>query len=173
MTAFVIGYLQGAIRRLLGIASILFALVFAAQIRGPFGDFLVGNWTQYPPEYTRMLAFGIVFMVLAVAFTIMIENFYERSPILPRFRLADPIIGGILGVFQAGIIVGAVILILDSYFKGVGLAFWPTEFLLLRDFNHAVDVSQTAKFYRHDFIPVFFFFLGALIPEEIRRLYPR
>ena len=59
VAGFVMGYLQGTIRRLLGIAQVLFSLVLAAQIRGPLGDFLVSNWTQFVPEYSRMLAFGL------------------------------------------------------------------------------------------------------------------
>ena len=31
----------------------------------------------------------------------MIEIFYERSPILPRYPLVDPILGGVLGVIEA------------------------------------------------------------------------
>lgn len=173
IAAFIVGYLQGTVRRLLGIASILFSLVLAAQIRGPFGDFLIGNWTQFPPAYSRMLGFGVVFVVASIAFTIVIQNFYERSPILPRHRLVDPILGGILGVVEGGVIIGAGILILDSYFRGVGTVVSPTEIFLLRDLDHAMDVSETAKIFRHDLIPDFFLILGALIPEDIRVLFPR
>ncbi len=173
MAAFIIGYLQGTIRRLLGIASILFSLMVAAQLRGPLGDFLVGNWTQFPAAYSRMLGFGIVFVVLSVAFTIAIENFYERSPIAPRFPLLDPILGGFLGIIQGGIIIGAVIIILDSYFRGAGIVVSTSEILIIRDFDHAIDVSQTAAIYRHELIPDFFVLLGGLIPEEIRALFAR
>ena len=172
-TAFIIGYLQGAVRRLLGIASIVFALIFAAQVRGPLGDFLIGNWTQFPPDYSRMLAFGLVFVVTAIALTIVIENFYERSPIMPRYPLVDPIVGGLLGIVEAGVIIGAGIMILDSYFRGVGIDAHPTEIFALRDFDHAVDVSQTAKIFRHDLIPDFLFLVGFFIPEDIRALFQR
>jgi uncharacterized membrane protein required for colicin V production len=170
VAAFIVGYVQGTIRRLLGIASILFSLVLAAQIRGPLGDFLVSNWT-FPPEYSRMLAFGIVFVILALVFTIIIQSVYEHSPILPRFPHVDPIVGGLLGIVEAGIVIGAAILILDSYFRGAGLEVKPTELIFLRDFHHAIDVSQTASIYRHDLIPAFFVLLGGLIPEEIRALF--
>ena len=118
-----------------------------------------------------MLAFGLVFVVAAVAFTILIENFYERSPILPRFAFVDPVVGGILGVIQAGIIIGAGVMILDSYFQNVGAVVHPTEILFLRDFDHAVTVSQTAEIYRDRLIPAFLLLLGGLFPEDVRRLY--
>jgi hypothetical protein len=173
VAAFILGYLQGTVRRLLGILSILFSLVLAAQIRGPFGDFLIGNWTQFPADYSRMLGFAFVFIVASVAFTIVIENIYERSPVMPRYPWVDPILGGFLGVVEASVIIGAGIIILDSYFKGTGLIPANNEILALRDLDHAIDVSQTAKLFRHDLIPDFFFLIGWLIPEDIRALFPR
>src|SRR6185369_3584711 len=113
LAAFIIGYLQGTIRRLLGTASIVFSLLLAAQIRNPLSDFLISNWTQFAPEYSRMLAFGLVCVVATVAFTIVIESFYERSAIVPKYHLVDPIVGGILGVLQGGLLIGAAIMILD------------------------------------------------------------
>lgn len=173
MAAFILGYLQGTVRRLLGILSILFSFVLAAQIRGPFGDFLIGNWTQFPAAYSRMLGFAFLFIVSSVAFTILIENVYERSPVMPRHPWLDPILGGILGVIEAGVIIGAGIIILDSYFKAAGLTPAATEIFAVRDLDHAIDVSQTARIYRHELIPGFFFLVGWLIPEDIRALFPR
>jgi uncharacterized membrane protein required for colicin V production len=171
--AFVVGYVQGTVRRVFGIGANLFSLILAAQIRGPFGDFLIGNWTQFPPLYSRMLAFGFVFVVATVAFTIVIENVYERSPVLPRFPYADHILGGLLGIVEGLVIIGAVIMILDSYFRIAGPIPVPSEILILRDFDHAVDVSQVARIYRHDLIPDFLFFVGFFIPEELRALFQR
>ncbi len=173
MAAFILGYLQGSIRRLLGIVSVLFSFVLAAQVRGPLGDFLIGNWTQFLPEYSRMLAFGVVFFIISLAFTLLIQNVYERSPVLPRFTYVDPLLGGVLGMVQAGIIIGAGVMILDSYFLGVGTTLRPAELLFLRDFAHAIDVSQAARIYRHDLIPAFFVLLGGLIPEDVRAVFAK
>ena len=47
---FVLGFAQGTIRRLIGIASILFSFLFAANIADPLSDFLAANWTDQNPE---------------------------------------------------------------------------------------------------------------------------
>lgn len=172
VTAFIIGYLQGTVRRLLGIASVVFALVLSAQLRGPVGDFLAQNWTQFPSEYSQMIGWGLTFLVLWIAFGIAIQVYYERSKILPRYPWVDPILGGILGVVEGGLLIGIMIMILDSYFRDAGLAVNPSEFLTLRDLDHAIDVSQTAQIYRETFIPTLLFLIGALIPEEVRKLFP-
>ena len=172
VTAFIIGYLQGSVRRLLGIASMLFSLVVSAQLREPFGDFLAHNWTQFPSEYSRMIGWAIVFLVLVVAFAIVTQIYYERGKIMPRYPMVDPIVGGLLGVFEGGLLVGIGILILDSYFRGAGVVINTSEFLTLRDLDHAIDVSQTARLFRHDLIPFLLFFIGGLMPGEARRLFP-
>jgi uncharacterized membrane protein required for colicin V production len=173
VAAFVIGYLQGTIRRLLGIAAVLFSFVLAAQIRDPFGDFLANNWTQFPPAYSHMIAFLLTFFAAWIALSLLIQGFYERSPILPRWRHADPIIGGILGILQAGLLIGIGVVILDTYFLGVGKEVHPNELPFLRELAHAIDVSQTAKFYRETAIPTFFLLIGLFFPEDIRAPYAR
>ena len=45
---FVLGFAQGTIRRLIGIGSILFSFLFAANLADPLGRFLGDNWTQFP-----------------------------------------------------------------------------------------------------------------------------
>jgi uncharacterized membrane protein required for colicin V production len=41
--SFVLGVLQGSIRRLLGIMSMLLAFLLAANLQAPVGDFLADN----------------------------------------------------------------------------------------------------------------------------------
>ena len=145
--------------------------MLAAQIRAPFGGFLSGNWTQFPPEYSRMLAFGLVFVAASLVFTIVIQSVYERSQILPRFPYVDPLVGGLLGLVQAAMVIGGAVMILDSYFLGVGATIQPAELLFLRDFTNAVDVSTAAAIYRHDLFPGFFGLFGGLIPEDVRAVF--
>ena len=170
--AFIIGYLQGTVRRLLGVTSIIFSLIVASHLRDPIGSFLAENWVTLPSEYSRMIAFAFAFTVVVVAFSIVIQAVYERSRIVPRFPALDPLVGGVLGMVEAGVLIGAGVLILDSYFRTTGVILSPAEFISLRDLDHAVDVSLTAKILRNDLIPAFFFLLGGFIPEEIRRLFP-
>ena len=40
MAMFVVGYAQGVIRRLLGIAAVIFAIVLGSYLRAPLGGYL-------------------------------------------------------------------------------------------------------------------------------------
>ena len=64
---FVLGFAQGTIRRLIGIASIMFSFLFAANIAQPLGEYLGNNWTQFSKEYSVMIAFATVFLASSIA----------------------------------------------------------------------------------------------------------
>ena len=79
---FVLGFAQGTLRRLLGLAAVLFSFLLAANLRNPLGAFLADNWTQFPSEYSYMIGFLVVFLASWAAFTIAIQTFYETQPLL-------------------------------------------------------------------------------------------
>ena len=94
---FVLGFIQGTIRRVLGLASMLFSFLFAANLREPLGGYLAANWNQFPDEYAVMLGFGIVFVAATIAFTLVIQGFYHKQALFKKATFADEMIGGILG----------------------------------------------------------------------------
>jgi uncharacterized membrane protein required for colicin V production len=170
---FVLGFAQGTIRRLIGIGSILFSFLFAANVSDPLGRFLGDNWTQFPREYAFMIGFGTVFLAAAIALALVVQSYYRPQQLFQKARFADEILGGVLGLIQAAIIFGAVLIILDSFFRLPGFAPDPQELPLLRDFWGGLDGSRTADFFRSTLIPGTFFLIGFLVPSNIQSLYPR
>jgi membrane protein required for colicin V production len=168
--AFILGFIQGTIRRLLGIASILFSFLLAANLQGPLGDFLAKNWTQFAPEYAVMVGFGTVFVAASVAFTLVIQAFYTKVPLFERYTFIDEVLGGLLGVVQGLLILGAMIVILDSFFT-LPIAPRDTELPLLRDIFNAYDNSGTATLFRDALIPAFLAVFGFIVPANIKALY--
>ena len=165
---FILGFIQGTIRRLLGIASILFSFFLAAQLQGPLGDFLAANWRQFDPAYSAMIGFATVFVGASVAFALVIQAFYTKVPLFERYTIIDEVLGGLLGVLQGVLILGAVIVILDSFFRIPGIAPRDTELPLLRDIFNAYDHSGTAVLFRESLIPAFFAVFGLLVPDRIK-----
>src|SRR4029079_4466578 len=76
---FVLGFIQGTIRRVLGLASMLFSFLFAANLRGPLGGYLAANWNDYPDEYAIMLGFGIVFVEATSGAPVECQGFYHKQ----------------------------------------------------------------------------------------------
>ena len=169
---FVLGFAQGTIRRLIGIASILFSFLLAANLADPLGEFLKANWTTQHPEYSYMVGFLTVFVAASVAFALVVQGFYKPQTLFEKARFVDELIGGALGVLQAGIILGALIIILDSYYR-LNLPPRDTELQFLRDLWTFLDGSKIVDFFRSTLIPAFFVLFGFLVPDKIEAMYPR
>jgi uncharacterized membrane protein required for colicin V production len=168
---FVLGFIQGTIRRVLGLASMLFSFLFAANLRDPLGSYLAANWNQFPDEYAVMLGFGIVFIAATIAFTIVIQGFYHKQELFQKATFADEVIGGLLGIVQGMFLVGAIIVILDSFFQIPTIPKSPGEYPWLRSIWEVIDPSSTAQLFRSTLIPGFISVFGLLIPSDLQAFF--
>ena len=98
LAMFIVGYAQGVMRRLLGIAAIAFSLILGAQLRDPLGKYLSQQWTSIAPEYSYMVAFGAVFVAAAITLSIGIQITYRPAPLFNKYPVLDEIVCGLLGV---------------------------------------------------------------------------
>jgi uncharacterized membrane protein required for colicin V production len=167
---FVLGFAQGTIRRLIGIGAILFSFLFAANVAEPLGVFLGSNWTHLPKEYSYMVGFATIFVAASLAFAIVVQGFYRPQPLFEKARFVDEILGGLLGVLQAGLILLSVVVILDTFFLK-GLAKDADEIGFLRDLWTALNGSDIVHIFRETVIPAFFTLFGLFIPDTIEMYY--
>lgn len=172
MAFFVLGFAQGTIRRVIGIGSVLFSFLFAANIAEPLGAFLGANWTQFDKQYSYMIGFLTVFVAAALAFALVAQGWYKPQPLFEKARFVDEILGGTLGVLQAGIILGAIVVILSTYFAVPGIPPDPQEIPFLRDVWGALESSRIVDTFETTLIPLFFAIFGFLIPDTIESLFP-
>jgi uncharacterized membrane protein required for colicin V production len=168
---FVLGFVQGTIRRVLGLASMLFSFLFAANLREPLGGYLAATWNDYPNEYAVMLGFGIVFVAATIAFTVVIQGFYHKQALFQKASFADEVIGGLLGIVQALFLVGCIIVILDSFFLIPTIPKSDNEYRWIRDFFDLMNQSGFADLFRTRLIPGFITVFGLLIPTDIQKFY--
>jgi uncharacterized membrane protein required for colicin V production len=168
---FVLGFFQGTIRRVLGIGSMVFSFLVAANLRAPLGSFLATYWNQFSDEYAVMLGFGIVFVAATIAFTLVIQGFYKHQPLFARATFADEVIGGVLGIIQGLLLIGFVIIILDTYFSLTTIPQSPNELAFLRGLHDFYDHSFTADVLRSRLIPGFMNVFGLLIPTDVQSYF--
>jgi len=167
---FIVGYAQGVVRRLLGIAAILFAIVLGSYLRAPLGAYLAEQWTSISDDYSFMVAFGAAFAATAIALSIGIQITYRPAPLFQKYPVLDEILGGLLGVLEGIIILIAIVLILDPYFTqpsvretaGFG------EFGLLRTLFTFLDKSLTGDILRHSVIPPILAVFGFLFAQDVK-----
>ena len=167
---FVLGFIQGTIRRVLGLASMLFSFLFAANLREPLGGYLAQNWHQYEPGYAIMLGFGIVFVAATIAFTVVIQGFYHKQALFKKNTVLDEVIGGLLGIVELALFVGCGIVILDSFFT-LNIAESSGELQFLRSIWNEMNTSTTAALFRDTLIPGFVPVFGFVLPDFIKVMY--
>jgi len=170
LAMFIVGYAQGVVRRLLGIAAVLFALVLGSYLRQPLGSYLANEWTNIDDTYSFMVAFGGVFLAAWITLSIGIQITYRPAPLFQRYPVLDEIVGGLLGVLEGFLILIAIVLILDPYYtqpevrETVGLG----EFTALRTLFDFLDKSLTVDILRHSVIPAILAVVGFLFPQDVR-----
>jgi len=173
MAFFVLGFAQGTIRHLIGIGSILFSFLFAANVAEPLGNYLGSHWTQFSKEYATMVGFLTVFLAASIAFAVVVQGLYKPQPLFQKARFLDELIGGILGLVEAALIFGCILVILDSFFRIPGIPPDAQELKFLREFWLQLDPTKAAELFRGTVIPVFFTLTGFLVPDWLERNYPR
>jgi uncharacterized membrane protein required for colicin V production len=170
LAMFIVGYAQGVVRRLLGIAAVLFAIVLASYLRAPLGGYLANEWTNIGDSYSFMVAFGGVFVATWLTLTIGIQITYRPAPLFQNYPVLDEILGGLLGVLEGFLLLIIAVLVLDPYYtqdtvrETVGIG----EFTPLRTLFDFLDTSLTADILRHNVIPAILAVVGFLFPQDVR-----
>lgn len=169
---FILGYVQGMARRIFGIIALAFSLLVAAQLRDPLGSYLAGEWSNAPPAYSYMVAFGALFLAFGIALSLGIQLAYRPAPLLPRYPVIDEILGGVLGVLEGVVLLVALLLVTDPYFLGpAGQAAAAGEFQPLRALHDLVTDSVTAAFIRDHVIANILAGVGFLFPRDVVDTY--
>jgi hypothetical protein len=113
-----------------------------------------------------------VFSASAIALALVVQGYYKPQALFQKARFADEILGGILGIVQAALIFGAVLVILDTFFLIPGIPPDPQELPFLRDFWNGLNDTQFAILFRNTLIPGAFVLVGLFVPEGIKATYP-
>ncbi|MGZ6267533.1 MAG: CvpA family protein, partial [Candidatus Limnocylindrales bacterium] len=165
---FIVGMMQGSIRRILGIISILFAFLIAANLRDPVGNLLKDNWTQFSPGYNQLLAFVLLFIVGAVASSILIQGFYKRTEIYAKHPIVDDLIGGALGLVQGALLLLVVVIILNSFTLPTAQS---GDVTFLRNAQDAIHRSTIAGGVKDVLAPPFIHVLSFLLPSDLTTIF--
>ena len=166
---FFIGVAQGAIRRILGIISILFAFLLAADLRDTVGDFLGQNWSQFSLGYNRLLAFLVIFAVGGVASSILIQGLYKRTDLSAEHPIVDDVVGGLLGLAQGLLLLTLTAIVFSSYTLPPARSGDLTQ---LRDAQNAIHDSHIAGGMRDTFIPPLVHVMSGLLPADLVSNFP-
>ena len=165
---FVLGFFQGGTRGLLGLLAWLFAFVIGITVWQPLGQWLSGSWTRYSLVYDQMLAFLIGFTVALVVGAILIVTFTKRGPLLPRWPLADELLGGVLFLLLAILVTATVMIAFDSAYPG-GLG-GREDVPWITSIQEGLQGSVLAGWIDATVVPLILAIFGPLMPDDFERL---
>jgi uncharacterized membrane protein required for colicin V production len=169
---FILGYAQGAVRRLIGILSITFAFFLALQLNAFWlGGFLSQNWTQYPTEYSEMIGYLVIFFAAVIALFLVVQGTYTKTEVFAKYPIVDEILGGILGVVQGALFLLFITILLDQYYLHTGIPKDDDELAFLRDIWNAINGSETGRILHQNIIPAFLGIVSFLVPQSVLELY--
>jgi len=167
---FILGYVQGSIRRVIGILAMTFSFFLAALLHVPLGEFLAQNWTQYPRNYSFMIAFLTIFVAAVVAFALITQPTYSKVELFAKHPPLDEVLGGLLGVTQGFLLLMYLTIALDTfYYPSAGT--FPGELGLLRTVWVAFSDSAFGTQLHLVVIPTFLGFLTWLVPASVTGKY--
>jgi uncharacterized membrane protein required for colicin V production len=164
---FVVGWLQGTIRQLLGIGVLLVAFVFAGGLREPLGNFLAENWTFNDRLFNLMLAMLAVWVAASVTLIIGVQSFYRRVVIHRRLVVLDEILGGLLGAAQVLIVFAMLTIIFDSYYATLAPGATAHDSGWARTIWQLLKDSAVVHALRDGFIPAMVAILSPLLPADV------
>jgi membrane protein required for colicin V production len=170
-TGFLLGFVRGAIRQLLGYGAWLVSFLLAAYLSPTVGGWLQDQSPQFSSEYANMLAFGLLFLLLMAASLAFVE-LSGATITLTRHALLDDIIGGLLGLGLVLLIASAAVIIFDTYHTLPELP-QGEEVAVIRDSYQALADSAIANGLRDSLIPLIGTLLGPLLPAEVRAVTDR
>lgn len=168
---FVLGFIQGSIRRLVGTLSFIFSFFLAALLSVPFGDFLKSYWTNYPDEYSVMLGFLVLFGAAIVAFFLVIQGTYTKTQLFAKYPVFDEVVGGVVGVAQGLLLMVFLTIILDQYFLFAPTTARIEEVPFLRPIWESLNGSAFGSVLHQTVIPNFVNLFGFLLPDYIKAVY--
>lgn len=171
VAGFVLGFVQGSVRRIVGTLSITFSFFLAAALSVPFGNFLASNWTNYPYMYSVMLGFLTLYVAAVVALFLVVQGTYQKTELLAKYPVVDEVLGGVLGVIQVFLVLMFLTIILDQYYLNAPPQPEISEVPFLRSFWTALDASSFGSLLHETLIPNFVSVFGFLLPQYISETY--
>jgi uncharacterized membrane protein required for colicin V production len=167
---FIVGFVQGTVRRGIGVLTMTFSFFLAGQLNQWLGKFLAENWVQYPPLYSYMIGYLILFFAGVISFAIIVQVTYSKVAIFARFPVLDEVLGGVLGVTWGLLLLLFTVTILGTYFLAapVGDA---DELGILRDIWTAIYDSWFGQILVTQVIPVFVAWTSFLLPDSVSAVY--
>jgi uncharacterized membrane protein required for colicin V production len=116
VSTLVVGFFWGAVRSLMLLAAWLLVFLVGAHLKVELGAYLTRQWTNYPPGFSDMAAFGIIYVGLLLAAPVVIFVGTRSGQNVSRFQVIDDLAGALVAVFVAILGIAGLLIVLSTFY---------------------------------------------------------
>jgi uncharacterized membrane protein required for colicin V production len=172
VSTLVVGFFWGAARSLMLLAAWLLVFLVGAHLKVELGSYLTRQWTSYPPGFSDMAAFGIIYVGLLLAAPALIFVGSRGNQRVSRYQVVDDLVGALLAVSVAVLGIAGLLIILSTFY-GTGETFvdplggpeW-TANLYQSLLNSSIGDSI-----QRIVVPLIGTVLGPILPIDVREVF--
>jgi uncharacterized membrane protein required for colicin V production len=107
-----VGYSQGLLRQVVGLAALYLATIVATQYYIPFSNFIYGMLFLNPSRFVNVVSFLVIFFGISALINVLAADAYQMTK-LKLFPTIDQLGGAFLGLVTTVILLGLFIPILQ------------------------------------------------------------
>ena len=166
-----VGFFWGAARSLLLVAGWFLAFVAGAYLQLQLGSYLASEWETYPPAFSEMAAFGIIYMGLLLAAPVLIFSSTKGDQRVSRSQTLDDVSGALIAGFVALLGIAGLMIVLATFYEPEGLLVDPQggpEWVA--DLYESLLNSTIGSAISDRLIPLLGAVLGPILPPDVREV---
>lgn len=171
VSVLLVGFFWGAARSVMLLAAWLFAFVAGAYLQLQLGSYLASEWPEFPPSFSEMAAFGIIYVGLLLAAPVFIMVGTEGGQRLSRIQSLDDIIGATLSTLVACLGIAGLMIVLATFYGTEGPTIDPAGGPdWTADLYEALLSSNIGSGLQEHLVPLMGSVLGPILPPDVREV---
>jgi disulfide bond formation protein DsbB len=165
------GWRTGFLRRLIGLAFAVIALLAGAYFRYPVGAIASTFFKSIPPEYANLVGYTIAFPAILAGLHIARRAFVRDVSVNGLTKELDRGLGALFGGLEAIVILSAAVVAVDVYYRAGGSAVAPGSAAVFKQVHDAMATSTTVGILRDTTVPITQTVLAPLLPKDLATLF--
>jgi uncharacterized membrane protein required for colicin V production len=169
VSTLVVGFFWGAVRSILLLGAWLAAFLAGAYLKLQLGVWLARQWTEFPPQFNEMAAFGIVYLTILLAAPVLVFLGVRGEQRVSRYQALDDLAGAGIALLVAILGIGGLIVVLSTYYGDPGSPAPGGPDWVATLYNSLLGSTIGGAIADH-VVPIMGAVLGPLLPPDVREV---
>lgn len=172
VSTLIVGFFWGAARSLMLLAAWLLAFLAGAYLKLQLGSYLDGQWSNFPPGFNDIAAFGLIYVSLLLAAPVIIVMVTHGSQRVSRYQVLDDLVGAFFAVFVAVLGIAGVMIVFSMFYQpeGTFVADLGGPAWTARLYESLLSSNIGGGINEH-LVPLIGTLLGPILPASVREVF--